>query len=203
MKLVSAKGSAVAKVLPLYPSDEGHGVCRIEGLLRTDSVVQINDTVTIQRVKTSTALHVQIKGDSSSIDMRYFNDALEYMPIQVGSTVAVPYFGKRQQFSIVTLETEKPDTVGIVSSRTVFDTDPKEPKKEFVPEYVYCPTEQDVNSHVGLGYKVGFCCNNSVIQDRVLGVSNLSPPKLKHFSSIEPYWVNGSAWQANDLRRSG
>jgi len=45
------KRRTVGKCLPLYPSDEGKGVIRIDGLIRNNSGVAIGDTGTKKKIK--------------------------------------------------------------------------------------------------------------------------------------------------------
>ena len=45
----------VAKCLPLYPSDEGKGVIRIDGLVRNNAGLAIGDTVIIKKIKAALA----------------------------------------------------------------------------------------------------------------------------------------------------
>lgn len=48
---VKGKGCAVAKCLPLYPSDEGRGIIRIDDLIRNNVGVAIGDMVVVKKVK--------------------------------------------------------------------------------------------------------------------------------------------------------
>ncbi|HZD35535.1 MAG TPA: AAA family ATPase, partial [Nitrososphaeraceae archaeon] len=41
----------VAKCLPLYPSDEGKGIIRVDGLVRNNAGVAIGDTVVVRKIK--------------------------------------------------------------------------------------------------------------------------------------------------------
>ena len=40
-----------AKCLPLYPSDEGKGIIRVDGLVRNNAGVAIGDTVVVRKIK--------------------------------------------------------------------------------------------------------------------------------------------------------
>jgi transitional endoplasmic reticulum ATPase len=48
---IGGKRRTVAKCLPLYPSDEGKGVIRVDGLVRNNAGVAIGDTVEITTLK--------------------------------------------------------------------------------------------------------------------------------------------------------
>ena len=45
------KRRTVAKCLPLYPSDEGKGIIRVDGLVRNNAGVAIGDTVVVRKIK--------------------------------------------------------------------------------------------------------------------------------------------------------
>jgi len=48
---IKGKRRTVAKCLPLYPSDEGKGRIRVDGLVRNNAGVAMEDTVTVRKVK--------------------------------------------------------------------------------------------------------------------------------------------------------
>ncbi len=48
---IKGKRRTVAKCLPLYPSDEGRGLVRIDGLIRNNAGVAIGDVVVVKKVK--------------------------------------------------------------------------------------------------------------------------------------------------------
>ncbi|MGI0005575.1 MAG: AAA family ATPase, partial [Nitrososphaera sp.] len=47
IEIAGGKKRTLAKCLPLYPSDEGKGVVRVDGLIRSNAGVAIGDAVTI------------------------------------------------------------------------------------------------------------------------------------------------------------
>ena len=49
---IRGKRRTVAKCLPLYPSDEGKGIIRVDGLVRNNAGVgAIGDTVVVRKIK--------------------------------------------------------------------------------------------------------------------------------------------------------
>ena len=46
---IKGKHRTVAKCLPLYPSDEGKGRIRVDGLVRNNAGVAMEDTVTVKK----------------------------------------------------------------------------------------------------------------------------------------------------------
>ena len=50
----------MAKCLPLYPSDEGKGIIRIDGLGRNNSGIAIGDTISVRKIKAVAAEKVVV-----------------------------------------------------------------------------------------------------------------------------------------------
>src|ERR1700726_2029188 len=99
---IRGKRRTVAKCLPLYPSDEGRGIVRIDGLIRNNSGVAIGDMVTVKKVKAQPAEKVVVAPLEAvpPIDQRYLADALEGIPVTKGDNVMVAYFGGRLTFQV-------------------------------------------------------------------------------------------------------
>ncbi|MFC7046409.1 CDC48 family AAA ATPase [Halobacteriaceae archaeon GCM10025711] len=84
-------GRAVARVWPGYPEDGGQGVIRIDGRLRQEADVGIDDRVSVEKadIKPATAITValpqnlRIRGDISP----YIRDKLSGRPVTTGQTV--------------------------------------------------------------------------------------------------------------------
>ena len=93
----------VAKCLPFYPSDEGKGIIRVDGLVRNNAGVAIGDTVVVRKIKAVPAEKVIVAPLEAvpPIDERYLADALESVPIIKGDNVMVPYFGGRLTFQVI------------------------------------------------------------------------------------------------------
>ena len=92
---IKGKKRTVAKCLPLYPSDEGKGIIRIDGLGRNNSGIAIGDTITVRKVDAVAAEKVVVAPlkPIPPIDERYLTDALEAVSLIKGDNVMVPYFG--------------------------------------------------------------------------------------------------------------
>ena len=100
---IRGKRRTVAKCLPLYPSDEGKGIIRVDGLVRNNAGVAIGDTVVVRKIKAVPAEKVIVAPLEAipSIDERYLADALESVPLIKGDNVMVPYFGGRLSFQVI------------------------------------------------------------------------------------------------------
>lgn len=118
---IQGKKRTVAKCLPLYPSDEGKHIIRVDGLGRTNAGIAIGDNVSIKKVTAVAAQKVIVEALEAipPIDERYLADALESVPLIKGSRVMVPYFGGRLTFEIKTIIPQA-DAV-LVTQKTVFE----------------------------------------------------------------------------------
>ena len=99
---IKGKRRTVAKCLPLYPSDEGKGIIRIDGLGKKQ-LWNCNRGyhILLERIKAVAAEKVVVAPLEAipPIDERYLADALESVPLIKGDNVMVPYFGGRLTFS--------------------------------------------------------------------------------------------------------
>jgi len=122
---IRGKRRTVAKCLPLYPSDEGKGIIRVDGLVRNNAGVAIGDTVVVRKIKAVPAEKVIVAPLEAipPIDERYLADALESVPLIKGDNVMVPYFGGRLTFQVIGV-TPVADAI-LVTQKTVFQISEK------------------------------------------------------------------------------
>jgi transitional endoplasmic reticulum ATPase len=134
---IRGKRRTVAKCLPLYPSDEGKGIIRIDGLVRNNAGVAIGDTVVVRKIKAVPAEKVIVAPLEAipPIDERYLADALESVPLIKGDNVMVPYFGGRLTFQVIGV-TPAADAV-LVTQKTVFHIAEKGETLRGVPQVTY------------------------------------------------------------------
>ncbi|QLC32675.1 CDC48 family AAA ATPase [Halarchaeum sp. CBA1220] len=125
----SGDGRAIARVWPGYPEDEGEGVIRIDGDLRQEADVGIDDGVTVEKadVKPATSISValpqnlRIRGDISP----YVHDRLSGKAVTTGQTIRVPFgfggFGQMsgQRIPIKIAGTEPEGTVVVTDSTEI------------------------------------------------------------------------------------
>ncbi|MGH9984052.1 MAG: CDC48 family AAA ATPase, partial [Nitrososphaeraceae archaeon] len=111
----------VAKCLPLYPSDEGKGIIRIDGIVRNNADLAIDDTAHIRKIKVKPAEKVIVAPLEAipPIDERYLSDSLESVSMTKGDNFMVPYFGGRLLFQVIGLTPATSEAV-IISQRTQF-----------------------------------------------------------------------------------
>ncbi|MFW6321569.1 MAG: AAA family ATPase, partial [Halohasta sp.] len=60
VRLDSDEGTAIARVWPGYPEDDGTGIVRIDGRLRQEAGVGIDDKVTIEKAEVNPAESITI-----------------------------------------------------------------------------------------------------------------------------------------------
>ncbi|WP_232686024.1 CDC48 family AAA ATPase [Halobacterium zhouii] len=123
------QGRAVARVWPGYPEDGGQGIVRIDGRLRQEAGVGIDDTVTVEKadIKPATSVTValpqnlRVRGDITPM----VRDRLSGRPVTAGQTVPVSFgFGgmstvSGQQIPVKIADTD-PDGTVVVGNDTEF-----------------------------------------------------------------------------------
>ncbi len=131
---IVGKKKTVGKALPLYPSDEGKNICRMDGLMRNNANTNIGVIIKMKKVKAVAAEQVSVFPLEAipPIDERYLSDALESMVIIKGDNIMVPYFGGRLTFEIKSIA---PKGVVIVTQKTVFNIVEKDEADKII-----CPT---------------------------------------------------------------
>jgi transitional endoplasmic reticulum ATPase len=131
---VKGKNRTVAKCLPVYSSDEGKGIIRLDGLMRNNARIAIGDTVIIKKLKAIPAQKVMVAPlqPTPPVDERYLADALESVPVVKGDNVIVPYFGGRLAFQIAgIMPVITSENAAIVTQKTIFNI------TEVTPEALY------------------------------------------------------------------
>ncbi|MCG1003621.1 MULTISPECIES: CDC48 family AAA ATPase [Halobacterium] len=125
--LNSDQGRAVARVWPGYPEDEGEGIVRIDGRLRQQADVGIDDAVAVEPadIKPATAVTValpqnlRVRGDITPM----VRDRLSGRPVTTGQTIPISFgFGgmstvSGQQIPVKIADTDPEGTV-VVSNDT-------------------------------------------------------------------------------------
>ncbi|MBI1829320.1 MAG: AAA family ATPase, partial [Thaumarchaeota archaeon] len=134
---IKGKRRSVAKCLPLYPSDEGNGIVRVDGLVRNNTGVAMGDTITMRKIKAVPAESIIVAPLDSipPLDEKYLTDSLESVPLVKGDNVMVPYFGGRLTFQVIGV-TPAVDAV-IVTQKTVFHIAEKGDTLRGVPQVSY------------------------------------------------------------------
>lgn len=117
---ITGKKSTAAKTWPAYPEDQGHGLIRIDGFIRKNCGVSINEFVSVRKAKAEPAtsiklapVDIRISVDSDFI--RFVKDRLMDRPCSRGDTLLIMMQGHSVPFTVV--ETV-PDGIIRVASTT-------------------------------------------------------------------------------------
>lgn len=105
---IEGKRKTVAKVLPAYIEDRAKGIIQMDGLLRENAQIGLDERVNIQKTDYSTADRITLSpltlirtlhGDK---DMRYIGSLLGGLPVVEGDRIRASLFGTRgQDFKVV------------------------------------------------------------------------------------------------------
>ena len=95
IKISGDGGAAIARVWPGYPEDDDGGVIRIDGDLRQEANVGIDDNVTVEKAEVEPAERVTVAlpqqvGIRGNVG-RYLRDKLAGKPVTSGQTLRVPF----------------------------------------------------------------------------------------------------------------
>ncbi len=95
IKISGDGGAAIARVWPGYPEDDDSGVIRIDGDLRQEANVGIDDNVTVEKAEVEPAERVTVAlpqqvGIRGNVG-RYLRDKLAGKPVTSGQTLRVPF----------------------------------------------------------------------------------------------------------------
>ena len=128
IRIDGSGGTAIARVWPGYPEDTGTGVVRIDGRLRQQANVGIDDTVDVEAAdikpakSVSVALpqNLRISGNIGS----HLRDKLAGQPVTAGQNIRVPFgFGfmssSSQPIPLKIAETDPDGTVVVTDSTEV------------------------------------------------------------------------------------
>ena len=100
--------STVAKVMPTYIDDRGKSIIQIDGLVRGNAQVSLDEKVTIQKTSSSPASKIVLnpltvtRAMRHEQDMKYIGNLLEGLSLVEGDTIRASLFGARSQDFMVT-----------------------------------------------------------------------------------------------------
>jgi transitional endoplasmic reticulum ATPase len=119
---VEGKRKTAAKVMPAYPEDRGKSLIQMDGLLRGNAQVSLDEKVTVQKTSFSPADKIVLnpltmaRSISRERDTRYIGTLLDGLPLVEGDTIRANLFGTRSQdFSVISAI---PKGVVLIHART-------------------------------------------------------------------------------------
>lgn len=121
---IVGKQRTAAKVWPGYPEDERKGIIRIDGTIRINSGVRLDELVSIRKIKPPHATKIivaptqAIRGD---LDGRFLLQILNGRPVSVGDQIRIQILGGNQiVFKVSRVNPKSAGTV-VVSAKTNVD----------------------------------------------------------------------------------
>jgi len=119
---VEGKRKTAAKVMPAYPEDREKSLVQMDGLLRGNAQVSLDEKVTVQKTSFSPADKIVlnpltlVRSISHERDTRYIGTLLDGLPLVEGDTIRANLFGTRSQdFTVISAV---PRGVVLVHART-------------------------------------------------------------------------------------
>ena len=105
---IEGKRSTVAKVMPAYPEDRGKSLIQMDGLLRGNAQVSLDEKVSVQKTSCQPADKIVLspltatRSISRERDARYIGTLLDGLVLVEGDTIRANLFGTRSQdFTVV------------------------------------------------------------------------------------------------------
>ena len=120
---VEGKRKTVAKIMPAYMEDRGKGIIQMDGLIRENAQVGLDEKVSVHKIPHSPAKKITLapltlmRATQRDRDMRYIGTLLEGLPLVEGDRIRANLFGaRRQDFTVVSASPKEavlihPDTV--------------------------------------------------------------------------------------------
>jgi len=119
---VEGKRGTAAKVMPSYPEDRSKSLIQIDGLLRGNAQVSLDEKVNVKKINFLPADKIVlnpltlVRSMSRERDTRYIGTLLDGLPVVEGDTIRANLFGTRSQdFTVVNTV---PKGVVLVHTRT-------------------------------------------------------------------------------------
>lgn len=137
---IKSKRTTAAVAWPAYPEDQGKGIIRIDGLIRRNAGVAINEYVFIKKAEVKEAQNIAL----APIDMRLNVDAdftsfvksrLTEMPLVEGDTVFLTILGSAIPLAVI--RTRPHDIVKIVDSTALQVMSEPTPEKKGISRVTY------------------------------------------------------------------
>lgn len=136
--LLSGGTKTAAKYAPLYPSDRGKGIVRMDGLVRLNCSSSVGDEVEVTRAAPESAESIVLTPIGSRADLAehfieeareepvsgwYANEALLGRPVMSGDVVSLPYM--KESLAFLLLGHEPESEVAMVTPKTRVEIVPR------------------------------------------------------------------------------
>jgi len=131
---IEGKRKTAGKVMPCYAEDRGKKIIQIDGIIRENSKVGLDEKVTVQKAESKPARKIMLTPLTAGgvlqkdKDAKYISSLIEGLPLTSGDKIRARLFGTKTCDFIV--EDTIPDGVVSVSSTTLIRVKSKEGKIE-------------------------------------------------------------------------
>jgi transitional endoplasmic reticulum ATPase len=126
---IEGKRKTAAKVMPAYPEDREKSLIQMDGLLRGNAQVSLDEKVTVQKTSFLPADKIAlnpltlVRSISRERDTRYIGTLLDGLPLVEGDTIRANLFGTRSQdFTVISAI---PKGVVLIHTRTKIEVKEK------------------------------------------------------------------------------
>jgi transitional endoplasmic reticulum ATPase len=126
---VEGKRKTAAKVMPAYTEDRGKSLIQMDGLLRGNAQVSLDEKVTVQKASFLPAEKIVlnpltlVRSISQEKDTKYIGTLLDGLPLLEGDTIRANLFGTRSQdFTVISAV---PKGILLVHTRTKIEVKDK------------------------------------------------------------------------------
>jgi len=120
---IEGKRETVAKIMPTYMEDRGKGIIQMDGLIRENAQIGLDERVFLQKTSHKPAERITLspltlmRGMHQDRDRRYIGSLLEGLPLTEGDRIRANLFGTRSQdFTVVSTS---PKGVVLIHPQTV------------------------------------------------------------------------------------
>jgi transitional endoplasmic reticulum ATPase len=130
---IAGKRTTCVKVMPSFPEDRGKGTIQIDGIVRKNATVSINETVEIKAITIPPVSHVVLQPLDRFLQKEVDSRLFEGIPVTKGDQIRLTMFGKKFDFLICDATPE----IGLITRITSVKihgkkTQEKETKKSLI-----------------------------------------------------------------------
>jgi transitional endoplasmic reticulum ATPase len=112
VRVISKKGSGIAKLMPTYPDMRGKGIVQMDGLTRGNAGLSLDEKAQIEAVLCKHATRIVLIPTTSKPNQRdlgYIGSLLDGLPVQKGDLLRAHLFGSRSaEFKVDSTSPEGP-----------------------------------------------------------------------------------------------
>ncbi len=114
---ITGKRTTVAKLMPTFSGDRGKSIIQIDGIIRGNAKVGVDEKVKVKKTSAATASLIELSSNQATRrDIRYMGKLLEGLPVVKGDVVRISFFGTR--YHEYTVTDTRPEGTVLVHPKT-------------------------------------------------------------------------------------